>query len=146
MRTCGYCGQQNPERSEFCAGCGTRVNNPPAGVQFRDILAAPIKRSVAVETALAVMWAPFVLCVLLSGEPQAWKYIFILPGLFLGIFLRGPAFWACAYASSLGFTLLMLGLAVVLARRSPKLFKIALAPALLGFCGLAFIALLMLRA
>jgi hypothetical protein len=92
------------------------------------------------------MWVPFVLCVLFSGEPQAWKHIFILPGLFLAIFLRGPALLICAYAASAGFTLLMLALAVVLARHSPKSFKIALAPALLGFCGLAFITLLMLRA
>ncbi len=131
---------------EFCPGCGTCLNSRPKGVQLSDVLAAPISLSVAIGTALAVMWAPFVLCVLLSGEKRVWKHIFILPGLFLAMFLHGPALWVGSYAASAGFTLLMLSLAVALARRSPKAFKIALAPALLGFCVLAFLTLLMLRA
>jgi hypothetical protein len=91
------------------------------------------------------MWAPFVLCAVLSG---VWKYLLMLPGVFLVVLLHGhgrASQWA-AYLISAGLTLLIIAVALPVQIRGTKAFKWWLGSFLAAFCALAFVTLLMLRA
>jgi hypothetical protein len=107
---------------------------------------APIERRDAVGLALAVMWGPFLLCALLSGDGQVWKHILMLPGTILAVFMHGHVLVVTSYIVSAVMTLLIMGLAVARETRGRTVFKLGLALALVAFCVLALLALLLLRA
>ena len=89
------------------------------------------------------MWAPFVLCAVLTG---VWKYLLMLPGVFLVMLLHGRATQWAAYLTSAGLTLLIITIALPVQIRGAKAFKWWVGSFLAVFCGLAFLTLLMLRA
>ena len=146
MRVCEYCGGRNPEEEDFCSGCGTSlINSSRSAASSQPTTEAPVRRRSAVSLALTAMWAPFVLCAVLSG---VWKYLLMLPGVFLVVLLHGhgrASQWA-AYLISAGLTLLIIAVALPVQIRGTKAFKWWLGSFLAAFCALAFVTLLMLRA
>jgi hypothetical protein len=92
------------------------------------------------------MWGPFLLCALLSGSGQVWQHIFMLPGTALAMFVRGHVLVVSSYVGSAVVTFLIVGLALGLETRGRTIFKLGLALALVAFCLLALLTLLMLRA
>lgn len=147
MQPCDYCGMRNPEGAASCAGCGTslmqEMQDPSSGQVAQE---ARVGRPAAVGLALAVMWVPFVFCVLLSGDKQVWRYILMLPGAVPALLMQVRAREVTCYIASALITLVVVSLVVSLARYGPRVFKLALALTFLVFSLMALLTLLMLRA
>jgi hypothetical protein len=74
------------------------------------------------------------------------KYILMLPGAVPAVTLHVRAGEATCYITSALITLVVVGLAIVTRRRGTRMLKLAFTLILFVFCGMAFLAFLMVRA